>query len=134
MVSHKIYHLNINEEFSVSWTSKLLTYFIDGFTLWMRSQSIAYLPGESEHTYWILGLKVEVHSIWVLWTRRPSGMQTIFFEVGRGRVGNVFQSHSKSFYGVAQGLQVAGPGLILSTDPFLKKPNGGALAFGDVHL
>jgi hypothetical protein len=32
-------------------TSKLITCFIDGFTLKMESQSIAYLLNESEHIY-----------------------------------------------------------------------------------
>ena len=34
--------------------------------------SIAYLLSESAHVYLILGLEVDVHSIWVLWTRQPS--------------------------------------------------------------
>ena len=46
--------------------SKLLTCFIGGFTLKMKSQSIAYLLNEGEHEYWILDLEGEVHSIWDL--------------------------------------------------------------------
>ena len=48
------YHLNANEEFYRSLTSKLITYFIDGFTSGMESKPIAYLHSESEHIYWIL--------------------------------------------------------------------------------
>ena len=33
---------------------------------------MAYLFNESDHKYWILDLKNEVHSIWVIWT---SGLQ-----------------------------------------------------------
>ena len=63
----------------------LITYYIDGLTSGMKSQSIPGLLSGSEHMYWILGLEVEVHSIWFLWTRRPSRMQVQrFFEVGWG--------------------------------------------------
>ena len=72
MVSHKNYNLNANEGFVIFLTSKLITCFIDGFTLKMKSQSIAYLLNGSEHIYWILDLEDEVHSIWVIWT---SGLQ-----------------------------------------------------------
>ena len=72
-------------------TSKLITCFIDGFTLIMKSQSIAYLLNGSEHIYWILDLEGEVHSIWDLWI---SGLQECkgngFFEVGRA--GSSFRS------------------------------------------
>ena len=58
----------LNEEFSISSTSKFITYFIDGFTAGMKSESIAYLLGGSKHKY--IG-------IWTLklWTRQPSRMQ-----------------------------------------------------------
>jgi hypothetical protein len=37
------------------------------------------------YIYWILDHEVEVHLIWVLWTRGPSRMQGAnFFEVGKG--------------------------------------------------
>jgi hypothetical protein len=49
-------------------TSKLITCFVDGFTLKWKSQSIAYLFNASEHIYWILDIGNEVHSIWVIWT------------------------------------------------------------------
>ena len=53
-------------------TSKLITCFIDVFTLGMKSQSISYSLNASAHKYWILDLEDEVHSTWVLWT---SGLQ-----------------------------------------------------------
>ena len=49
MVSHKNYHLNANEDFFISLTSKLITYFIDGFTLGMKSKIISYVLSGSEH-------------------------------------------------------------------------------------
>ena len=60
------YNLNVNEDFVMFLTSKLITCFIDGFTSGMKSQSIAYLLIRSAHIYWILDLKGEVHSIWDL--------------------------------------------------------------------
>ena len=45
-------------------TSKLITCFIDGFTLKRKFQSISHLLNEGEHIYWILDLGDEVHSIW----------------------------------------------------------------------
>ena len=45
------YHLNANEECFISLSSKLITYFINNFTLGMKSQSIAYLLSGSEHIY-----------------------------------------------------------------------------------
>ena len=59
MLSHKLYNLNVNEDFVMFLTSKLFTCFIDGFTSKMKSQSIA-------HIYWILDLEGEGHSIWDL--------------------------------------------------------------------
>jgi hypothetical protein len=52
-------------------TFKLITCFINGFTLGRKSQSIAYLSSESAHIYWILDLEGEVHSLRVLWTICP---------------------------------------------------------------
>ena len=60
------YNLNINEDFVMFLTSKLIMCFIDGFTSGMKSQSIAYLLIGSAHIYWILDLEGEVHSIWDL--------------------------------------------------------------------
>ena len=66
MVSHKNYNLNANEGFVIFLTAKLITGFLNGFTLEMRSQSIAYLLNDNEHIYWIWDLEGEVHSIWDL--------------------------------------------------------------------
>ena len=68
MVSHKIFNLSATVGFVIFLTSKLITCFIEGLTLKMESQSIAYLLIGSEHIYWILDLEDEVHSIWVIWT------------------------------------------------------------------
>ena len=66
MVSHGNYNLNANEGFVIFFTFKLFTWYIGGFTLKIKSQSIAYLLNGSEHMYWIWDLKGEVHSIWDL--------------------------------------------------------------------
>ena len=71
-VSHKNYNLGANEGFVMFFIFKLITWSIDGFTLKMKSQSIAYFLNESEHIYWIWNLEGEVHSIWDLWV---SGLQ-----------------------------------------------------------
>ena len=84
MVSHKNHNLNANEGFVIFFTSKLITCFIGGFSLKMKSQSIAYLLNGNEHIYWILDIEGEVHSIWDLWI---SGLQECkgngYFEVER---------------------------------------------------
>ena len=67
MVSHNNYNLSANEAFAMFLTSKLITCFINNFTLKRKSQSIAHLVNGSEHIYWILDLEDEVHSIWVIW-------------------------------------------------------------------
>ena len=72
MVSHKNYNFTTNKSFVIFLTFKLIACFIDGFTLRMKYQSIAYLLNESEHLDWILNVEDEVHSIWVMWT---SGLQ-----------------------------------------------------------
>ena len=65
MVSHINYKVfNDNEDLVIFLTSKLITCFIDGFTLGMKSESFVYLLGEREHINWILDLEGEVHSIW----------------------------------------------------------------------
>ena len=58
--------------FVIFLTSKLITCFIDGFILILKSQSIAYLLNGNEDIYWILDLEGEVHSIRDLWI---SGLQ-----------------------------------------------------------
>ena len=84
MVSHKNYNLGANEGFVIFLTSKIITNFIDGFTLKMESHAIAYLLNGSEHINRILDLEGEVHSICDLWI---SDLQECegngFFEVGR---------------------------------------------------
>ena len=62
MVNQKNYYLNANEEFLISSTSTLITYFTFGFTSVMKSQLIAYLLSGNECIYLLLGLKVEVQS------------------------------------------------------------------------
>ena len=66
MVSRKYYNLNANEGFVIFLTPKLITCCVDNFTLKMKSQLITYLLNGSEHTYWILNFKDEVHSIWII--------------------------------------------------------------------
>ena len=51
MVSHKKYNLNVNENFVSFLISKLITFFIDGFTSGMKSHLMAYLLGGSTHIY-----------------------------------------------------------------------------------
>jgi hypothetical protein len=84
MASHKNRNLVANENLVIFLTSKLITWFIGGFTLKMRFRPIVYLLNESEHIYWIWDLEDEVHSIWDLWI---SGLHECkgngFFEVGR---------------------------------------------------
>jgi hypothetical protein len=76
MVSHENFNLSANEGFVIFLISKLITWFIGGFT---------YLLNESEHKHWIWDLKGEVHSIWDLGI---SSLQKCkdngFFEIGRG--------------------------------------------------
>jgi hypothetical protein len=91
MVSYKNYNLGVNEGFVTFLSSKLITYFIGGFTLKIKSHSIAYLLNGSDYIYWILDLEGEVHIIWDLWI---NGLQEYkgngFFAVGQ--VGNNFWS------------------------------------------
>ena len=83
MISHKNSNLNANEGIVLFFTSKLITCFIDGFNLKMKSQSSVCLLNGSEHIYWILDLEGEVHSIWDLYR---SGLQECkgngFYEIG----------------------------------------------------
>ena len=66
MMSHKNYNLGDNMGFVIILPSKLITCFVDGFTLKMNSQSISYLLNGSEHVYWILDLEDEMHPLWVI--------------------------------------------------------------------
>jgi hypothetical protein len=45
------YSLTANEDFVMFLTSKLITCFIDGFTLGMKSQANAYSQSQSAHVY-----------------------------------------------------------------------------------
>ena len=74
MVRYKNYNLNVNEEFVMFLTSKLITCFIDGFTSIMKSQSIAYL---------VIGSVLNMGYV----DKRPSRMQgQWFFRSWAGRV------------------------------------------------
>ena len=42
MVNHKNYNLNVNEDFGMVLTSRLIMRFVDSFAFIMKSQSIAY--------------------------------------------------------------------------------------------
>ena len=66
-------------------TSKLIRCFIDGFTLGIKSPSIAYLVRGSEHVHWFSNLEGEMHSIYGFVDKQPSRMQgQCFLEVGWG--------------------------------------------------
>ena len=84
MVSRKNHNLVANEGFVILLTSKLITCFINMFTLKMKSLTTVYLHNGNEHIYWSLDLEGEVHSIWNLWI---TGLQECkgngFSEVGR---------------------------------------------------
>ena len=51
MVSHKNYHLNVDEDFVMFLTSKLIMFLVDGFTSGVKSHLMAYLLGGSAHIY-----------------------------------------------------------------------------------
>ena len=86
LVSQKNYNLGANEVFVIFFTSKLITCFIDGFTF-ENEIPIIYLLNGSEHIYRILDLEDEVHSIWVIWTSKPSRMQ------GKLKLGGAGKEH-----------------------------------------
>ena len=68
MVNHKNYNLGANGGLNL-WYFWLpsITSSIDGLTLKMKSQLVAYLLNGGEHIYWILDFKGEMHSTWDLW-------------------------------------------------------------------
>ena len=72
MVSHKNYYLNVNDEFVIFLTSKLITFFIDGFTFGMKSQSIAILSSGSAHIY------IGFQALKVKWTQYEICSPTTF--------------------------------------------------------
>jgi hypothetical protein len=102
------YHLNANDEFFTSLTSKFITYFIVSFTLGIKIQvNRWFIKWKWAYTL-DLGLEVEVHSIWV-----QECKNNFFFEVGWG--GQCFQLSSLKKTRIAQGLWALA--LILSREP-----------------
>ena len=95
ILTYNNYNPDANEGYVIFSTSKLITCFIEGFTLKMKSQLITCVLNRSEHVYWILNLGGEVHSIWDLWI---NGLQECkgndFSKVGRAE-GQSFQSGPK---------------------------------------
>ena len=63
---NKDYSLNTNEDFIIFLISKLITYFIDGFILGMKSQNCLFYQVVVQDIHWFLNLEGEVHSIWVM--------------------------------------------------------------------
>ena len=91
-----------------------------------------YALSGSEHIFWILGLEVEVHSIWIMCTRWPSRMRRKLLFLKLDGAANVFQSGSFFFFffGHAQGLQVAGSNPYPIMGPFSLKALWVALTSG----
>lgn len=56
IISHKNYHFNLNDEFFISLTSKLMSSCTDCFTLGMKSQSLVCLLSASEYIYIYIGI------------------------------------------------------------------------------
>jgi hypothetical protein len=82
IVGHTSYNLNVNEDFVMFFTTKLMTCFIDSFTSGLKSQSLVYLLIESAHTHQILDLEDEVHSIRDLWTSNLQECKgNVFFKI-----------------------------------------------------
>ena len=69
MVSCKNYNLDVNENFVIFFTFKLITCFIDCFISKRKSQSIAHLLNESDHVWKWSALKMSYMD------KRPSRMQ-----------------------------------------------------------
>ena len=74
-----------------------------------------------EHIYWILGLEVEVHSIWVLWITKTSRMQGNFFGGKSVGVGKVFDQVRNFF-------SPSCPGLDPISRPLLQKARWGCFS------
>lgn len=91
IISHKNYHFNLNDEFFISLTSKLMSSCTDCFTLGMKSQSLVCLLSASEYIYiyWNLGLEVEV-------LQRPSH-KTHFHQLGVEYYERLVQSYLIAF-------------------------------------
>jgi hypothetical protein len=85
MGSHKNHNLNVNEDFVIFLTSKLISFFIDGFTSGMKSQSMAYLLGASGHIYWIRDLEGECIQYGICSQAAFKNARAMFFlKLGRG--------------------------------------------------
>jgi hypothetical protein len=96
----------------------------------MKSRSLAYLPRGSEHVYWIVGLKGEVHSMWDFVDNRTSRIQgriflithggqqlQLFFEIKKTLDNNLWD---------CQGCQISGPDLETPSphDGVITQPDG----------
>ena len=91
MVSHIHYNLNANEDFVISFTSKLIIYMVYwhsftafGFTLGMKSQSIAHSLRGSEHLYWIWAFKVKCTQYGIRAQAGFKNARAICIGIGRG--------------------------------------------------
>ena len=146
MVSHKNYHLNANEEYFISLTSKLITHFIDSFTSgWNPNQLLICQVEVNIYIYIYMkswALKLICTQIWVLWTRRPSRMQGQFLFLFYLKINKIRWDKQhfsgwvhKSFYGATTRVEGCGsraPILILSWGAFHKELFGRALVSGNV--
>ena len=120
MVSHKNYNLGANEGFVIFLTFNLITCLIDGFPLKMNSQSIVFLLNENEHTYWILNLENEMHSIWIIWTNGFQECKGNFIFWRQTKQTTIFGWDLKNidfFVRATQRCRIAGP-QPLSTSPW----------------
>ena len=102
MVSNKNHNLNANEGCVIFLTFKLITCYIDGFILNMKSQSVPYLLNGREHIYWNLDIENEGHIMWVIWTSglRECNGNFIF----QSRAVAILDRHLKYFRFVLWGL------------------------------
>ena len=94
MVSHINY--GVNEGFVIFRTSKLITCFIGGFTLKMKSKSIVYLLSGNELIYWILDLENNYSQYGLYGQADFKNARAILFSK-LDRVGNTFRSGSGFF-------------------------------------
>ena len=75
-------------------TSNLILCIIDGFTSGVKSQSIAYIPIESVHIYWILTFNVNCTQYGICSQAASKNARARFFFTVGG-AGNNFWSGSK---------------------------------------
>ena len=66
-------------------TSNLILCSIDGFTSGIKSQSIAYIPIESVHIYWILTFKVNCTQYGICSQAASKNARAMFFSKLAGR-------------------------------------------------